>query len=220
MTSDQREKKPLPCGTAQDISHLRLRYPLGTWNTRVFRRFGRIRELPLLSASRLQGQDPPSLGWTYYDSLGPASDEPDFEETRLILKLKCLGIDSKVLDIIKDFLMGRTFRVSVQGEFSSFKNILSGIPQGSVLGPLLFILFINDLPDCLKSTVKIFADDLKLIANLSDKNVIEDDLKTLENWERKWLLEFNTDKCKVLHIEFNDNKHLDYVLNDKILKKI
>ena len=76
MTSDQREKKPLSCGTAQNISHLRLRYPLGTWNTRVSRRFGRIRELPLLLASRLQGQDPPSLGWTYYDSLGPASDGP------------------------------------------------------------------------------------------------------------------------------------------------
>ena len=75
MTSDQREKKPLSCGTAQNISHLRLRYPLGTWNTRVSRRFGRIRELPLLLASRLQGQDPPSLGWTYYDSLGPASDD-------------------------------------------------------------------------------------------------------------------------------------------------
>ena len=88
---------------------------------------------------------------------------------RLILKLQCLGIDGKVLDVIKDFLIGRTFRVSVQGEFSSFKDILSGIPQGSVLGPLLFILFINDLPDCLKSSVKIFADDLKLIANLSDK---------------------------------------------------
>ena len=76
MTSDRREKKPLPCGIAQDISHLRLRYPLGTWDTRVSRRFGRIRELPSLPASRLQGQDPPSLGWTYYDSLGPASDGP------------------------------------------------------------------------------------------------------------------------------------------------
>ena len=84
MTSDQREKKPLSCGTAQNISHLRLRYPLGTWNTRVSRRFGRIRELPLLLASRLQGQDPPSLGWTYYDSLGPASDGP------------AVGIDKKV----------------------------------------------------------------------------------------------------------------------------
>ena len=137
----------------------------------------------------------------------------------LILKLQCLGIDGKVLDVIKDFLIGRNFRVSVQGEFSSFKDILSGIPQGSVLGPLLFILFINDLPDCLMSSVKIFADDLKLIANLSDKTVIDNDLKSLEDWERKWLLEFNSDKCKVLHVELNDNEHLDYVLNGKKLKK-
>ena len=75
---------------------------------------------------------------------------------------------------------------------------MSGIPQGSVLGPLLFILFINDLPDCLKSSVKIFADDLKLIANLSDKTVIDNYLKSLEDWEtweRKWLLEFNPKKC-------------------------
>ncbi|KAL5247270.1 hypothetical protein ACHWQZ_G019213 [Mnemiopsis leidyi] len=85
---------------------------------------------------------------------------------RLILKLQGLGIEGKVLDVIKDFLIGRNFRVSVNGQFSSFKKILSGIPQGSVIGPLLFILFINDLPECLKSTVKIFADDLKLIANL------------------------------------------------------
>ena len=121
-----------------------------------------------------------------------------------------VGIDGKVLDVIKDFLIGRNFRVSVPGEFSSFKDILSGIPQGSVLGPLLFILFINDLPDCLKSSVKIFADDLKLIANLSDKTVVDNDLKSLEDWEIKWLLEFNSEKCKVLHIDLNDNEHLDY----------
>ena len=69
--------------------------------------------------------------------------------------------------------------------FSSFKDILSGIPQGSVLGPLLFILFIKDLPDCLKSSVKIFADDLKLIANLSDKTVVDNDLKSLERLGKK-----------------------------------
>ena len=80
MTNERREKKPLPCGTAQSYDHLRLHYPLGTWDTRVSRRFGRIRELSLLTASRLQGQDPPSLDWTYYDSLGPASDEPASEK--------------------------------------------------------------------------------------------------------------------------------------------
>ena len=106
---------------------------------------------------------------------------------------------------LKIFLVGRTFRVSVQGQFSLFKEILSGIPQGSVLGPLLFILFINDLPDCLKSTVKIFADDLKLIADLSDRSVVDNDIKSLEEWERKWLLEFNTSKCKVLHLELVTN---------------
>ena len=138
---------------------------------------------------------------------------------RLILKLQCLGIDGKVLDVIKDFLMGRNFRVSVNGQFSSFKDILSGIPQGSVLGPLLFILFINDLPQCLNNTVKMFADDLKLIANSSDKTVVDSDLKSLEEWERNWLLEFNTSKCKVMHLEFNDNEHLEYCLDDKILNK-
>ena len=134
---------------------------------------------------------------------------------RLILKLKCLGINGKVLDVIN----GRTFRVSVEGKFSSLKDVLSGIPQGSVLGPLLFILFINDLPDCIRSTVKIFADDLKLIANISDKSLVDSDLKCLEDWEKMWLLEFNLDKCKVLHIELNNNQHLDYTLNNCLLKK-
>ena len=138
---------------------------------------------------------------------------------RLILKLKCLGIDGKVLNVIKDFLNGRTFRVSVEGNFSSLKDVLSGIPQGSVLGPLLFILFINDLPDCVRNTAKIFADDLKLIVNSSNKSVVDSDLKSLEDWEKMWLLEFNIDKCKVLHVELNSNQHLDYSLNNCILKK-
>ena len=138
---------------------------------------------------------------------------------RLLLKLECLGISGKVLDVINDFLKDRNFRVSVQGKFSSLKNILSGIPQGSVVGPLLFILFINDLPDCLKSTVKIFADDLKLIADLSDKSMVDNDLKLLEDWERKWLLEFNVNKCKVLHLNFNGNEHLNYVLKGSELRK-
>ena len=64
--------------------------------------------------------------------------------------------------------MNRLFRVCVEGNFSNFMKVLSGIPQGSVLGPLLFILFINDLPDCIKSFIKIFADDLKIIANSAD----------------------------------------------------
>ena len=71
----------------------------------------------------------------------------------------------------------------------------------------------------LKSTVKIFADDLRLIADLSDKNMVDNDLKLLEDWEGKWLLEFNVNKCKVLHLNFNGNEHLDYVLKGSELRK-
>ena len=65
------------------------------------------------------------------------------------------------------------------------KDFLSGIPQGSVLGPLLIILFINGLPDYVKSRVKIFADDLKLIGNASDRTIIDKDLENLELWEKR-----------------------------------
>ena len=138
---------------------------------------------------------------------------------RLIYKLKCMGIQGKVLNVISDFLMNQLFRVCVEGNFSNFMKVLSGIPQGSVLGPLLFKLFINDLPDCIKSFIKIFADDLKIIANSADTDTIENDLKNLEKWEKKWLLEFNIDKCKVLHLNFNGNQNLNYLLNGVEMKK-
>ena len=68
----------------------------------------------------------------------------------------------------------------VEGHFSSIIEILSGIPQGSVLGPLLFILYINDLPDYVENKAKLFADDLKLIANVANRKIIDDDLRKLE----------------------------------------
>ena len=128
--------------------------------------------------------------------------------TRLLLKLKCLGIEGKLLNTIKDFLTSRTFQVCFEGQFSNIKEILSGIPQGSVLGLLLFVLHINDLPDCVKNKAKLFADDLKLIANATNWKVINDDWHKLEQWEQTWLLEFNLDKCKVMHLEFNNNQKL------------
>ena len=77
------------------------------------------------------------------------------------------------------------------------------MPQGSVLGPLLFLIYINDLPDCVTSTVRLFADDTVLyhgISSPADTADLQRDLDALQAWERKWLMEFNPSKCQILRV--------------------
>ena len=81
---------------------------------------------------------------------------------RLLKKLKGYGIDGKILEWIKSFLQNRTQSVKVNGIFSNIASVKSGVPQGSVLGPILFILYINDLPDVVQSNVYLFAEDTKM----------------------------------------------------------
>ena len=81
--------------------------------------------------------------------------------------------------------------------------VTSGIPQGSVLGPIMFLIYVNDLPEVVSSTVKLFADDTKLyrvIKNEEDKLQLQEDLNNLQKWSEKWQLPFNVEKCKVLHL--------------------
>ena len=103
-------------------------------------------------------------------------------------------------------------RVAVNSCMSSFKNVLSGVPQGSVLGPLLFILYINDLPDMLNCSCKLFADDTKLYASPEQHQLLQDDITSLFEWSSKWQLAFNASKCKVLHIG-KLNPHNNYFIN-------
>ena len=86
----------------------------------------------------------------------------------------------------------------------------------------MFLLYINDLPNGLNNIVKLFADDLKLIGNAKFPNLIEQDLRLLEEWENQWLLRFNPTKCKVMHIDFNRNpsSYNDYFLNGVTLDTI
>ena len=80
---------------------------------------------------------------------------------------------------------------------------MSGVPQGSVLGPCLFLAYINDLPDSLKSTARLFADDTIVyltITSESDAQTLQDDLLKLEQWESGWSMEFNPDKCEVIRV--------------------
>ena len=89
-------------------------------------------------------------------------------------------------------------RVKEGDEYSEIKYFFSGVPQGSVLGPLLFLLFVNDLSEGIKSIFKLFADDVKMIVN--PFNNLIDDLQFLELWEAHWCLKFNIDKCMVMQI--------------------
>jgi len=134
---------------------------------------------------------------------------------RLLKKLVSYGVTGKLLDWIKNFLSGRRQRVVVNGELSAWADILSGIPQGSVLGPILFVIFINDLPDVVRSTTKIFADDTKLfraIRTHEDHEIIQQDLDNLVKWSRDWQLGFNESKCKILHLG-SSNPGMEYSMN-------
>ena len=99
---------------------------------------------------------------------------------RLLVKLENIGITGETLEIIEDFLSDREMRVGVGDSFSEVLKIVSGVPQGSVLGPILFLLFVNYLPDNIKNKILLFADDLKLIANAMNKEVIDEDLRVLK----------------------------------------
>ena len=90
----------------------------------------------------------------------------------------------------------------VQGVSSSVEAVKSGaaLTQGSVLGPTLFILYVNELPELVQSNLKMFADDVKLyrkIESHTDFEILQDDINTLCEWSKKWLLQFNIQKCKV-----------------------
>jgi hypothetical protein len=122
---------------------------------------------------------------------------------RLCKKLRQLGIGGKLLEWITDFLSGRYSRVGVRGEFCSWMEALSGVPQGSVLGPLFFLTYVNDLPDWMKCQIRLFADDTKLwkeIATKEDSLELQLDLDNLMRWSNIWQLKFNAAKCKVMHV--------------------
>lgn len=105
-----------------------------------------------------------------------------------------------LLKWIEAFLKGRTQKVRVGKAVSSEAEVLSGIPQGSVLGPVLFTIFINYLPEALETTCKIFADDTKLYTGSKNNVTLQSDIDKLQAWSQKWNLLSNIGKCKVLHL--------------------
>ena len=135
---------------------------------------------------------------------------------RLVHKLKAYGIRGKVLDWVEDFLLHRSQFVSINGSQSDMIHVSSGVPQGSVLGPTLFIYYINDLPSETDRKVRIFADDSKIYSGVSTKEdsiKLQEGIDALVEWSKKWMMKFNADKCKVLHLGRN-NPQYTYTMKD------
>ena len=123
----------------------------------------------------------------------------------LMHKLTAYGIGGKVWNWIKNWLSDRRQRVVVNGEASPWAEIKSGVPQGSLLGPVLFKIYINDIDDVaeLISLLLKFADDTKLaqiIRDEEDRRRLQAALDALMDWASKWGMQFNTGKCKVMHV--------------------
>ena len=121
---------------------------------------------------------------------------------RLLKQVEAYDITGSLLAWIRNFLSDRKQRVSLGGRLSGWQGVTSGIPQGSVLGPILFTIFINDMPQVVKSLMKLFTDDAKIvkaIESMNDISTIQEDIQKHLHWSFIWQLPLNLTKCKCLH---------------------
>ena len=142
----------------------------------------------------------------------------------LSAKLDFYGIRGSILRWIDAFLSGRQQAVSVNGKHSSWGNVTSGVPQGSVLGPALFLVYINDIQEKIKSDIRLFADDSILyreIHNVEDHQILQEDINTLAEWATTWLMEFNVKKCAILTISRKRNSSdYSYTIFGQLLTRV
>ena len=132
---------------------------------------------------------------------------------RLMEKVRASGITGNVWEWVCSFLSGRKQRVRVESSLSSWADVTSGIPQGSVLGPTLFLIFINDLPEIVQNHCALFADDTKIYAPTQKSTTLQADLDAMNTWTTTWQLPFNRSKCKVIHFGRN-NPSNNYTLGN------
>ena len=143
----------------------------------------------------------------------------------LLHKLQSFGLNGNLLSWFNSYLTDRIQRVVLEGHTSEWLPVLSGVPQGSILGPLLFILFINDMPSsCFSSKTGLFADDAKVfkkIANNLDCILLQADLDRLYEWSVTWKMNFNHSKCKILTVSRRKAPVCyKYMLNGNILEHV
>ena len=144
----------------------------------------------------------------------------------LLFKLKQNGVSGNLLGLIKGFLSNRGQRVTLNGKTSDWECIRAGVPQGSILGPLFFLIYINDLVTDLKSNVKLFADDTSLFSIVSDPLQTADILnKDLRGWAEQWKMAFNRDPTKqaqevVFSKKLQQSFHPNLYFNKFVVEKV
>lgn len=158
-----------------------------------------------------------------YTDFAKAFDKVSHE--RLLLKLWHFGIHGDLFRWIKSYIENRSQAVAVGGYTSQFRSVTSGVPQGSHLGPLLFILYINDITECIKnSNMLLYADDAKIfrvIRNIDDCNALQNDLNSFETFCVSSNLFLNPDKCFVISFSRKKtNINFNYKLHDKELGRV
>ena len=122
---------------------------------------------------------------------------------RLLHKVEFYGVRQNTIEWIKQFLTNRTQSVILENHKSDPLDVVSGVPQGTVMDPLLFLAYINDLPEATSSRARLFADDCLLfrrIRKIQDTVDLQNDLSSLEEWERKWQMCFHLEKCIVIRV--------------------
>ena len=145
---------------------------------------------------------------------------------RLLHKLEYYGIRGSTHKWINSWLSRRTQQVVLDGQASDPVPVLSGVPKGSVLGPVLFLLFINDLPDNIRSSVCLFADNCVLYRNihsLQDCLTLQEDLTSLGQWEAYWQMKFNVAKCHSMRVTPHQHHKqilFDYSLHNQTLENV
>lgn len=139
---------------------------------------------------------------------------------KLIFKLERTGLNSRLILWISSFLRNRQQYVEIEHHKSVVKPVVSGVPQGSVLGPLLFLIFINDLPTAIQSQCRLFADDAIIYNTSNNISNLQTDLVAVENWARQWQMSFNVDKCVFLQIGAQIVGHPGYSFCGKLLPKV
>ena len=139
-------------------------------------------------------------------------------------KLQHYGITGDTSRWIMALLSNRQQAVAVNGSRSSWRSVTSGVPQGSVIGPTLFLLYINDITENIQSRMRLFADDSVIYRDISsedDHRILHQDLQTLADWSTKWLMEFNIQKCAVLTITRKHKPSIhEYNLLNEIIPRV